>query len=539
MRALLHRFSSLVVLVLIVGPTLAGGIGSGGARAASATAPTTGLLRICGGCASYGLASPSRYSYVILNSWQAGLIPQLKAANPGLKVLVYKDVAASLSYACNGGVDNANLPAGLGYCWTDANHPDWFLTDTTGARIEFCDFHGAWQMDVGDAGYQQRWLDNVLGDLRSASWDGVMLDDTNQSETWHLCGRTIAKYPSAADYAAATESFLARVGPGLRAAGYLALPNIALDDWWTAAGKARWDRWVSYCSGAVQEYFTKWGRDSGRWFTDDGVHDDWSLRQALFARAQALGKTFVGVTYAPSSDLRSMRYARASFLLDWNGGASALVFEPTTPEAQDPYAEQWTTDLGTPTGARVKVGVAWKRTFTGGVVVLNPSPSTTQTVSLDGPYVLPSGVTVTSVTRRSHGRGPPRHADRRDPGSFPAPHVAAVEHRAPDDRGGEVQPRAHGVGRLLERRDELHLPLAAVRPPWKRLHSHPGRVVQPLCLRDHRRREAASGGGHRDEWRRLRNGHVRADEAPEGFTASGASDLAPAGAKQAAPSVRR
>lgn len=398
MRALLHRFSSLVVLVLVVGPTLAGGIGSGGARAASATAPTTGLLRICSGCASYGLASPSRYSYVILNSWQAGLIPQLKAANPGLKVLVYKDVAASLSYACNGGVDNVNLPAGLGYCWTDTNHPEWFLKDTTGARIEFCDFHGAWQMDVGDAGYQQRWLDNVLGDLRSAPWDGVMLDDTNQSETWHLCGRTIAKYPSATDYAAATESFLARVGPGLRAAGYLALPNIALDDWWTAAGKARWDRWVSYGSGAVQEYFTKWGRDSGRWFTDDGVHDDWSLRQALFARAQALGKTFVGVTYAPSSDLRSMRYARASFLLDWDGGASALVFEPTTPEAQDPYAEQWTTDLGTPTGARVKVGVAWKRTFTGGVVALNPSPSTTQTVSLDGPYVLPSGVTVTSVT---------------------------------------------------------------------------------------------------------------------------------------------
>ena len=316
--------------------------------------PTTAALRICSGCADYGLSVPGRYSYVVLHSWQAGLIPQLKSASPGLKVLVYKDAAASASYACHGGVDDARLPAGVGYCWADANRPDWFLADTTGARIEFCDFHGAWQMDVGDASYQQAWLANVLADLRSAPWDGVMLDDVNQSETWHLCGRTIARYPTADAYTAATESFLAHVGPALRAAGFMAMPNIALDDWWTQNGLARWDRWVSYSSGAVQEYFSKWGRDDSRWLTDDGTHDDWSGRQALFARTEAAGKTFVGVTYAPSGDVRSMRYARASFLLDWNGGPSALAFEPTTPEAQDPYFEDWTTDVGAPTGARVQ-----------------------------------------------------------------------------------------------------------------------------------------------------------------------------------------
>jgi hypothetical protein len=389
------RRSLLAALALAL---FLGGVQSAGGRTTQQAPPTTAALRICTGCANYGLSAPNRYSYVILHSWQAGLIPQLKSTNPSIKVLVYKDTAATLSYACHGGADDARLPAGVGYCWAGANRPDWFLQDTTGARIEFCDFPGAWQMDVGDPAYQQKWLENVLADLRSAPWDGVMLDDVNQSETWHLCGRTIARYPTAAAYAAATESFLSRVGPALRGAGYLAMPNIALDDWWSQDGLSRWDRWVSYSSGAIQEYFSKWGHGTGRWFTDDGMHNDWSGRQALFTRTQAAGKTFIGIAYAPSDDARSMRYARASFLLDWNGGSSALVFEPTTPEAQDPYFADWTTDIGAPAGARVRVGVAWKRVFANGIVVLDPSPSTPQTVSLGGNYVLPDGTIGSTVT---------------------------------------------------------------------------------------------------------------------------------------------
>jgi Hypothetical glycosyl hydrolase family 15 len=397
MASLLTRPRRILLATLALALFL-GGVQSAGGRATQLAPPTTATLRICSGCANYGLSAPNRYSYVILHSWQAGLIPQLKSGNPSIKVLVYKDAAATLSYACHGGADDARLPAGVGYCWAGANRPDWFLTDTTGARIEFCDFAGAWQMDVGNAEYQQTWLENVLADLRSAPWDGVMVDDVNQSETWHLCGRTIARYPTAAAYTAATESFLSRVGPALRGAGFLAMPNIALDDWWSQDGLSRWDRWVSYSSGAIQEYFSKWGHGTGRWLTDDGTHNDWSGRQALFSRTQAAGKPFVGVTYAPSDDVRSMRYARASFLLDWNGGSSALVFEPTTPEAQDPYFADWTTDIGAPAGARVRVGVAWKRVFANGIVVLDPSPSTPQTVNLGGNYVLPDGTIGSTVT---------------------------------------------------------------------------------------------------------------------------------------------
>ena len=92
-----------------------------------------------------------------------------------------------------------------------------------------------------------------------------------------------------------------------------------------------------------------------------------------------------------------MRYARASFLADWDGGPSALAFEPTTPEAQDPYNTVWTKDLGSPLAPRYKVGLAWRRDFTGGVVVVNPSTSQ-QTVALGGTYITLDGSQVTSVT---------------------------------------------------------------------------------------------------------------------------------------------
>ena len=51
-------------------------------------------------------------------------------------------------------------------------------------------------MDVGNPGYQAQWLSNVSPTRRSGGWDGVFMDDTNTDMSWHLNGRTIAKYPT-------------------------------------------------------------------------------------------------------------------------------------------------------------------------------------------------------------------------------------------------------------------------------------------------------------------------------------------------------
>src|SRR5207245_9475344 len=74
--------------------------------------PTTGLLAIGTGDLQ-GASQPGRYGLVILNAWDYRQIPALKAANPGIKVLVYKDMSSTRSYDCSGGQDDALLPTGV------------------------------------------------------------------------------------------------------------------------------------------------------------------------------------------------------------------------------------------------------------------------------------------------------------------------------------------------------------------------------------------------------------------------------------------
>lgn len=357
------------------------------AAPSAAAAAGIGSLRICTECAASG-GDLSRYDYVILHAWEHGRIAALKAANPNLKAIVYKNMSFTVEYAAHDGVDHELLPAGVGYHDADDHHPGWFLLDTQGRRVQSAYFDGHWLMDVGNAAYQEAWLDNVARELRAKGWDGVMLDDTNHSADWHLDGRKLARY-SDSGYRTATGSFLARVGPSLMDEGFLVLPNV-----YTAwpSGHDVWRDWLRFTSGAVQEYWTKWGDDRSMHFTGA----DWSYRREFLRITQEMGKAYLGITYAPADDVRSMRYARASFLLDWNGGPSALVFEPS-PGGRDPYSREWTIDVGTPLGRAYRVDGVWRRNFTEGIVLVNPSTAAA-TIELGGTFYLPEGSEVTSAT---------------------------------------------------------------------------------------------------------------------------------------------
>ena len=417
-----RRFALLLAASLFAAGALAlvGDRGTAPAAAAESS-PSIGALRICSTCAATG-GDLSRYRYVVLHSWESGRIAALKAANPNVKVLVYKELPGTYDYACHNGVDDQQLAAGVGYCAANQQHPDWFLTDTTGSRIQFCDYQGIWQMDPGNAAYQDAWLANVSADMKAHGWDGVMLDDTNSTEKYHLCGKTIAKYPTEASYEAATRSFLARVGPALMNQGFLVLPNINFDCWETC-----WSSFIQYTSGASREWWTKSTNGTGGQYADTS----WDWANSFLRITQNANKIFLAVTYAPSSDLRSQRYARASFLLDWNGGPSALIFEPG---AGDPWSAEWTMDIGTPKGARYQVGGLWRRDYTGGTVIVNPSASTPATLSLGATFLSADGSQASAVTLqptsglilRNAGASAPTPAPVPTPAPAPVPSGACA-----------------------------------------------------------------------------------------------------------------
>jgi hypothetical protein len=376
----------------LAGAALAGG--APGPAVAEPTAPiaapaAVAAWRFCTNCVASG-GDLSRYRYVGLNAWNHERIPALKAANPSLRALVYKDMASSRSYSCGG-----LIPAGIDYCWATEHRPDWFTLDDNGSRIEWAGYPEVWQMDVGSEAYQEQWAANVIAELRANGWDGVFVDNANVDESFYVGSRGMREYPTQQSYAAATRSFLAAVCPKVIAAGFLCLPNIQAHP--VLADAVLWKDWLQFTSGGFREYWMKWGFDAGGSF----ANGDWDELHRIARTVQSAGKIFVPVTYAPPTDVRSMRWARANFLLTWNGGPSALVFAPT-PEAQDPWAGDWTADVGRPLGSAVAAGEIWSRRFSDGLVLVNRA-SSARVVQLGGRYALPDGTTATAATVEAHG----------------------------------------------------------------------------------------------------------------------------------------
>ena len=377
------------------------------AVAASGAASSVGVLALRGGdvAATPELVDVSAHpgardslGYVVLNAWEFPRIAAIKAAWPGVKVLVYKDASATVAYssalAADGSRhDNALLPAGVGYHWAVANEPSWFLRDASGRPIEWADYRGVWPMDVGNPGYQRAWLSNVLSEVRANGWDGVMLDDTLSYLSHPTVGDAVAtQIPDDAAMVRSMGSFLATVGTGLKAAGYLAVPNVTLT-WRT--WRPVLTSWSPSVSGWLLEYFVKWGTTPA--YPRMGG-SDWASRLDIIDLAQSLDTFVLPVTYGSAGDAGLQTYQRASWLLAWDGRAGASIFVPSESTASHVRpAARWA--LGAPLAARYPVngGAVWRRDYSGGTVLVNPS-GTSQSLALGASYRDADGLLVDRVT---------------------------------------------------------------------------------------------------------------------------------------------
>ncbi len=246
-------------------------------------------------------------------------------------------------------------------------------------------FPWLWAMDIGLPAYQQAWADNVIAELRSAGWDGVLLDDANVTMKFHYDVGRVGKYPSDQSYSAAMGSALASIGPRIRAAGKLAIPNFAA--WVEAPGV--YNSWLQHVDGALDEMFGKWGRNHGEGYRRAG---DWAkqLQEVKFAAAQ--GKAFLAYTQGARGETQAARFGYATVLLGSQGNA----FYSFTPEyATENWLPEYDYELGAPLGPESDDGDGvHRRLFANGLVVVNPT-SQIRTVNLEGTY---SGSGLTNAT---------------------------------------------------------------------------------------------------------------------------------------------
>jgi hypothetical protein len=329
--------------------------------------------------------SAHREDYVILQAWETARLRQLKAANPDVKVLVYKELA----FSGPGAGTDATSASGVA---ADEAPESWFLKNTGGSKFTSGSYDWLWAMDIGLPAYQQRWYENVIGEVEDEGWDGVFLDDANASMKYAYEPSRVAKYPNDAAYSTAMESALAYIGPKIQARGKLAIANFAQ---WVEAPQT-YNRWLGYLSGGLDEMFVKWGRGAGEGYRPTWQWED-QVAEAEYAASQ--GKIFIGFTQGAVGETQAARYGYASVLL---GGADTASYAFTPNYTEETWLPEYEYEIGNATGAQTEdSNGVHRRGYENGLVLVNPTEST-QTVSFGGTYSGSGLEAATGATMPAH-----------------------------------------------------------------------------------------------------------------------------------------
>jgi putative glycosyl hydrolase-like family 15 (GHL15) protein len=337
-----------------------------------------------------------RRDHIVLNAWEGQLIPKLKAANPSIQVFVYKDLTSTRSYACRNGTDDIQLPTGVGYCYTQKNHPEWFLLDRNGKRLEYAGYAGHWQMDVGNPAYQNAWANNVVASSTAAGFDGVFMDNALFPCDAYHDGVCPAKYPTNAAIQTAYVSMLANTRNTFTAAGLTTVANLSN----ARLHAGVWDAYTQHLDGGFDEW----------WLTFDDTNllseypEGWSRQVAEIATNEARGKiTWVQPHFTAGAD-RPFRYALASYLMaSRNGAAIAEIGQTDGYGDASPWHPEYAWDLGAPAGPYRSVGTnIFRRDFACGMALVNANRTESGLVAvpLGGLYTDQHGARISAVSLR-------------------------------------------------------------------------------------------------------------------------------------------
>ncbi|SDO07599.1 putative glycoside hydrolase [Lentzea jiangxiensis] len=301
-----------------------------------------------------------RRSHVVVNAWEKDLAAKLKAANPEIRTFVYKDLSSTRDYACANGVDDADLPTGVGYCEAD---PSWFLRGADGRRFEYEGYPGHWQMDVGNTAYQNAWAENVVASSAKA-FDGVFMDNALFAcDTYHP-GVCPTAYPTDAAMREAYVSMLANTRQKFVDAGLETIANLS----GARLHEGAWDSYAEHLDGG----FDEWWLTFGDTYLLAEYPQGWSRQIAQVTANEAKGRT-TWVQPHHSGAEQPFRYAFASYLLAAGSRTAISEIEQTDRyDTPSPWRAEYDWDLGDPLGPHREVAEnVHQRDFECGTVIVN------------------------------------------------------------------------------------------------------------------------------------------------------------------------
>jgi hypothetical protein len=178
------------------------------------------------------------------------------------------------------------------FCQISEQHPDWFLLDQNGKRIQ--SRKNSYYMDPGNEGFRAFWLERARELQETYGWDHIFLDNVEGSRI-KMVGKngSLANYPDDESYQKAVEGFLSYIRTNYfepsNKSIYANIVSIAEDH--------VWDRYLQYVDGAMIESFaTDWS---------DGYRskDEWEQQMNLAEKALKQGKTLILVAQGDQEDL--------------------------------------------------------------------------------------------------------------------------------------------------------------------------------------------------------------------------------------------
>jgi Hypothetical glycosyl hydrolase family 15 len=279
-----------------------------------------------------------------------------------------------------------------------SQHPEWVLRDASGNPLYIpwgcsngtCPQYAG---NIANQAFRQWWIGNAKTEL-SAGYRGLFVDDVNmEMRVGNGSEEAVAPIdPSTGQQmtASAWRAYMAQFMQEIRTA----LPNTEIVHnaiWFSNNDAGTSDASIrSEISASNYVYLERGVNDSGL----TGGNGQWSL-DALFSfidQVHALGKSVV--LDGTSSSTPGMEYNLASYFLISTGN-DAVSGGGQTPTN---WWAGWNVNLGEATGSRYDWNNLLRRDFTGGIVLVNPPGSPTQTVSLSNPMQDVDGNTITSVT---------------------------------------------------------------------------------------------------------------------------------------------
>jgi hypothetical protein len=313
-------------------------------------------------------------------------VSQMKAVNPDLELDVY----------VNGTFSSTK---------SSTQYPEsWYARDANGNKIMAKGFN-TWLMDPRSAG----WIGEVTAlcqyRLSYSGYDGCFLDVLGTSglnptsvTSLPVDPRTGVEWTKKAWMDATSNlgaSVRSAIAPRPVMANGLGFGVPYFDP------TAPRERLLDGVSTAMSEVFVREPGAAVNFYRNEVT---WKKDVDMVADAVARGNRIVVTTKVWTTATAAQidawhRYAFATFLLGYAPGKAFFTFrsdhELSTPSAY------WDTNIGVPSGAYSKVGNVYRRTFSNGLVLVNPTTSSA-TVSLSGSYTTLSGNVVTSVTLPPH-----------------------------------------------------------------------------------------------------------------------------------------